>query len=135
MGRSPAAPGGRDLPDLDKAADIDALAPGSAVRLVEAYFRILETDDYERRALVRAAIADASHARVYRHLCLLLGTVLASGAIALGAYAVAQGANVYAIAALVAPISGLAGVFVWGGRSPAGGRTRAASKGRNSPLR
>ena len=63
-------------------------------------------------------VADASHARIYRHLCLFLGTALASGAIALGAYAVAQGADVYAIAALVTPISGLAGIFVWGGRRP-----------------
>ncbi|MCJ2137021.1 hypothetical protein MKK69_23750 [Methylobacterium sp. J-026] len=101
-------------------ADLEALVPGSGARFLDAYFRALETDDDERRAQLRTMVADASHARIYRHLCLFLGTALASGTIALGAFAVAQGANVYAIAALVTPIAGLAGVFVWGGQRPNG---------------
>ena len=98
--------------------ELDALVPGSGARVLGACFRVLETDDEERRARFRTVVADASHAGIYRHLCLFLGTALASGAIALGAFVVAQGANVYAIAALVTPIFGLAGVFVWGGQRP-----------------
>lgn len=106
----------RDLPDHTTVAKLEEISPGSGARLIEAYLQMLETEDLERQARIRIAVADASHDRVYRHLCLLLGTGLASGAIALGAYGISQGANLFSIAALVAPISGLAGVFVWGGR-------------------
>ena len=121
----PRLPGG-DWPDPAAIAELDALVPGSGSRFLDAYFRALETNDEERRAQLRTMVADASHARIYRHLCLFLGTALASGAIALGAFAVAQGANVYAIAALVTPISGLAGVFVWGGQRPRDSRQSPA---------
>ncbi|MCJ2057675.1 hypothetical protein MKL09_14045 [Methylobacterium sp. J-048] len=114
----PPKPSGNDWPDLGVVTELEAVVPGSGARFLDAYFRALETDDDERRARLRTMVADASHARIYRHLCLFLGTALASGAIALGAYAVAQGTNVYAIAALVTPISGLAGVFVWGAQRP-----------------
>jgi hypothetical protein len=128
-GRLP-GPSQRAWPDLDKVAELEAIVPGSGARLLDAYFRALETDDEERRADLQTMVADASHARIYRHLCLFLGTALASGAIALGAFAVAQGANVYAIAALVTPISGLAGVFVWGGQRPRDTRQRLERRGK-----
>jgi hypothetical protein len=113
----PRWPGG-ERPDPAALTELDALVPGSGARFLAAYFRVLETDDEERRAQLRPWVADASHARIYRYLRLFLGTALASGAIALGAFAVAQGANVYAIAALITPIFGLAGVFVSGGQRP-----------------
>ena len=60
------------------------------------------------------SMADARYLRLHRQLSLLLGTILAFGGLALGGFAVSVGANLLGVAAVLAPISGLAGIFVWG---------------------
>jgi hypothetical protein len=50
----------------------------------------------------------------FRQSGLIYGTLLALSALALGAFGIINKAELLSLAALITPIAGLAGVFIWG---------------------
>jgi hypothetical protein len=57
---------------------------------------------------------NAKTKRIQSILAPVLGTLMATIAFALGAFGIQANANLWAIAALITPIAGLAGVLIWG---------------------
>ncbi|NVN80577.1 MULTISPECIES: hypothetical protein [unclassified Vibrio] len=61
-------------------------------------------------------LIDQRHLRNYRILTVMSGTFLALSSLALCAFAIHEKADLVPLAAVLTPIAGIAGVFVWGYR-------------------
>jgi hypothetical protein len=99
--------------DLER---IHAHSPDAAVQYLQNW---LELKTHYDRALVEQIldeIANSRHKRLYGILSVLLGTFLATFSLGVCLYGIHEGSNLFALAAMLAPVSGLAGVFVWGYR-------------------
>jgi hypothetical protein len=93
---------------------IDSLATGEAARFLELQRREFELYLETSRLNAEQQALDFQHLRIYRIISIISGTFLATGSLALCAFAVEKGANLVPIAAVLAPIAGIAGVFIWG---------------------
>jgi uncharacterized membrane protein len=93
---------------------LESLVPGEAQRfleLVREEFRCYL--DATRKESERQA-REQQHLRLYSILSVILGTFLATASLALCAYAIQRGANLAPLAAVLGPVAGIAGVFIWG---------------------
>ncbi len=95
---------------------IESLAPGEGVKWLEIWRR--EYSDYVEAVQKDAAerVREIQHLRTYRVLTVMSGTFLAAASLAVCAFAIWKGASLAPLAAVLAPIAGIAGVFVWGYR-------------------
>lgn len=99
--------------DLKK---VETALPGSAKILFDQY-RIAVTN-YERRVDEDKLhqTRQENHAVFLRYLSIVCGTLLALASLSLSAFAIQRGASLTPLAAVLAPIAGIAGVFLWGYR-------------------
>ena len=107
-------------PPLQALAALEHVSPELARRFLEEW---IDSKAVYAQALadrIADAIESSRHHRRYRTTSIWLGTVLAALSLAVGAYGIYAQANLLHIAALLAPVSGVAGVFIWGYR-PNGG--------------
>lgn len=101
------------LSDLDR---INSHSPEIAAQYLRNW---LELKDQYERAIVASMldeVENSRHRRFYSILSVVLGTFLATISLVVCLYGIHEGANLLALAALLGPVSGLAGVFVWGYR-------------------
>lgn len=108
-----------DAPSLPSAAELkraEEMSPGSAKKLLEAHISALERYEERLDAVIRAQVQAGRHIQFFRMLSVLLGTFLASASLGLCGFAIYERAELSNIAWVLGPVTGLAGVFVWGYR-------------------
>lgn len=98
----------------------------SSSKKADANRELCTIENHERRMDEAWAeeCRQAKHLRVYRYSSVFSGIVLAGGSLALCAFGIERHANLLAIAAVIGPAAGLAGVFVWGYRPVAPKRAK-----------
>jgi hypothetical protein len=99
--------------DLER---IQSVSPEIAAQYLQSWLEV--TKLYEKAAVEQMAddIANSRHKRLYSILSLSLGTFPATISLGVCLYGIHQGTNLLSLAAMIGPVAGLAGVFVWGYR-------------------
>lgn len=107
-------PPNRPTPDELRAAE--KAIPGGGIARWDEYIK--QADAHVSRLQQREdrADKDASHKRLYSMVSVLSGTFLATISIALVGFALFQKADLTPVAWVLAPVTSIAGVFVWGYR-------------------
>lgn len=104
------------LPSTAELKRAEEAVSGGAVKIFELYCQAFE--NYERRLdeIMAQEAKQSSHLRTYRYFSVLSGVLLAAASLALCAYGIEQKTNLMPLAGVLAPVTTLAGVFVWGYR-------------------
>lgn len=103
-------------PSPDALKKAETALQGSAKALFDLYQT--SANNYERRVdedKLRQTRQE-NHAVFLRYLSIVCGTLLAFASLSLSAFAIQRGASLVPLAAVLTPIAGIAGVFLWGYR-------------------
>jgi hypothetical protein len=92
---------------------LEQALPGSAQKLFDMYRAALQASERRQDDAHLEHFKEQRHLRLYRYFSVLSGVFLAIAALGLCAFGIERQANRYPIAALLTPIAGLAGVFIW----------------------
>lgn len=124
-----------ERPEIPSAAllkQAEQVAAGSAKLLLEQHVAALAAHERRLDEQLSANLAYFRHVATYRYVSVLSGLLLAVVSLGVITFAIDRGAALTQLAAVLTPIAGLAGVFLWGYR-PSG--SRAGSGERTSAKR
>lgn len=127
-----------NLPPEEELKRAEKAVRGGARRLFELYIRSAEHHENRLDSKLQEFVAIQHHLQRYRNMSVLCGTGLAAASLLLCAFAIYSNAALAPLVWVLAPVTGLAGVFVWGYRpgAPEGRRLkrRPASLERSEEL-
>ena len=101
-------------PPVAELAQLQAVSPELARRFLENWIESKAAYERGLAGEISDALIDSRHQGSCPMTSMWLGTLLGLVSLAVGAYGIYREANLFGIAALLAPVSGLSGVFVWG---------------------
>lgn len=97
----------------------DEASPGGAKERLQLYFEAIKNHERRLDGELEFRAREQKHVQSYRLLSVACGALLGFSSLILCGYGLAVGANLLPLAAVLAPVSGIAGVFVWGYRPTA----------------
>jgi hypothetical protein len=104
------------LPTATELQRVEDVSPGGAGRLLDLYCTAWQSHERRTNVICAEQRLHASHLRQYRCLSVLSGMTLAIGSLGLCAYGIEHQANLLPLACVLGPVTGLAGIFIWGYR-------------------
>jgi hypothetical protein len=109
--------GGAPLaPPLEELEKLFTKSPNAAKDYVDYWFEQRKAYDELAIERLRDEIASNRHKRFFSVLSVILGTVLASASLMVCVYGIYAKASLWELSLFLAPVSGLAGIFLWGYR-------------------
>jgi hypothetical protein len=104
------------IPTIAELTRVENASEGAAARVLDVYFTAAKKHEERLDRELEAKLAYQQHVQRYRYVSVACGSFLALASLGVCALGVWQKVDIVPLAWVLGPVTGLAGVFVWGYR-------------------